>query len=175
MAEAAAFSSGGWLVQILTAPVAILVDTATFIASAGLVARIKAPEPRVHRDPNTPSTSMAAEVMDGLRTLGRQPILRGMLFAGLGLNVSSGFIGTAILLYLNQEVGFDPGILGMIFAVGGVTSFLGAMFAGRLSRFGIGDGDDRRARAGCGRPGVRPAGGNGQSGERHPSRRANRS
>jgi predicted MFS family arabinose efflux permease len=42
------------------------------------------------------------------------------------------------LLYVNQEVGFDPGILGMIFAVGGVSSFLGAMIAGRLPRFGIG-------------------------------------
>ena len=42
------------------------------------------------------------------------------------------------LLYVNQEVGFDPGILGMIFAVGGVSSFLGAMIADRLPRFGVG-------------------------------------
>jgi predicted MFS family arabinose efflux permease len=49
-----------------------------------------------------------------------------------------GLVGTAFLLYVNQEVGFPPGILGMIFAVGGVSSFLGAMIAGRLPRFGIG-------------------------------------
>jgi predicted MFS family arabinose efflux permease len=47
-------------------------------------------------------------------------------------------VGTVFLLYVNQEVGFAPGILGMIFAVGGVSSFLGAMIAGRLPRFGIG-------------------------------------
>jgi predicted MFS family arabinose efflux permease len=49
-----------------------------------------------------------------------------------------GLVGTAFLLYVNQEVGFPPGVLGMIFAVGGVSSFLGAMIAGRLPRFGIG-------------------------------------
>jgi hypothetical protein len=37
VAEAAAFSSGGWLVQWLTAPFAILVDAVTFLGSACIV------------------------------------------------------------------------------------------------------------------------------------------
>ena len=41
VAEASAFSSAGWLIQLLTAPVAMLFDELTFIASAGLVARIR--------------------------------------------------------------------------------------------------------------------------------------
>jgi predicted MFS family arabinose efflux permease len=49
-----------------------------------------------------------------------------------------GLIGTVFLLYVNQEIGFNPGILGLIFAVGGVSAFLGAMIANRLPRFGIG-------------------------------------
>jgi MFS family permease len=76
--------------------------------------------------------------MEGLRAAWRQPILRGMVVAGVAQNLAFGLVGTAFLLYVNQEVGFDPGILGMIFAVGGVSSFLGAMIAGRLPRFGIG-------------------------------------
>ena len=36
VAEAAAFSSGGWLVQLLSAPLAVLVDAATFVVSAAL-------------------------------------------------------------------------------------------------------------------------------------------
>ena len=54
----------------------------------------------------------------------------------LALNLAFGLFGTVFLLYVNQEVGFDPGILGMIFAVGGVSSFLGAMIAGRLPASG---------------------------------------
>ena len=35
VAEASAFSSAGWLIQLLTAPVAMLIDALTFIASGG--------------------------------------------------------------------------------------------------------------------------------------------
>jgi predicted MFS family arabinose efflux permease len=77
-------------------------------------------------------------VVEGLHAVWRQPILRGMVVAGLAQNLAFGLIGTVFLLYVNQEVGFDPGVLGMIFAVGGVSSFLGAMIAGRLPRFGVG-------------------------------------
>ena len=138
VAEASAFSSAGWMIQILTAPVAILVDAFTFVASAGLVARIKDPSSRTVSATPGSQRSIASEVIEGLRAVWRQPILRGMVVAGVAQNLAFGLVGTVFLLYVNQEVGFDPGILGMIFAVGGVSSFLGAMIAGRLPRFGVG-------------------------------------
>src|SRR5829696_1018795 len=138
VAEASAFSSAGWLIQLLTAPVAMLIDALTFIASAGLVARIREPELKAESNPAESRPSIASEVVEGLRAVWNQPILRGMVFAGLARNLAFGLVGAVYLLYVNQEVGFNPGILGMIFAVGGVSSFLGAMIAGRLPRFGIG-------------------------------------
>jgi Na+/melibiose symporter-like transporter len=138
VAEASAFSSAGWLIQLLTAPVAMLVDALTFLSSAGLVARIREPEFQVGSSSATARPSIASDVVEGLRAVWRQPILRGLVVAGLAQNLAFGLVGTVFLLYVNQEVGFDPGILGMIFAVGGVSSFLGAMIAGRLPRFGIG-------------------------------------
>ena len=138
VAETSAFSSAGWLIQLLTAPVAMLIDALTFLASAGLVARIREPylDPVPSSDAARPS--MTSEVVEGLHAVWRQPLLRGMVVAGVGQNLAFGLIGTVFLLYVNQEVGFDPGILGMIFAVGGVSSFAGAMIAGRLPRFRIG-------------------------------------
>ena len=138
VAEASAFSSAGWLIQLLTAPVAMLVDGLTFIASAGLVARIREPELQTEPRSTESQPSIARDIVEGLRAVWRQPILRGMVVAGLAQNLAFGLVGTVFLLYVNQEVGFDPGILGMIFAVGGVSSFIGAMIAGRLPRFGIG-------------------------------------
>jgi MFS family permease len=138
VAEASAFSSAGWLIQLLTAPVAMLVDGLTFIASAGLVARIREPELQTEPRSTGSQPSIASDIVEGLRAVWRQPILRGMVVAGLAQNLAFGLVGTVFLLYVNQEVGFDPGILGMIFAVGGVSSFIGAMIAGRLPRFGIG-------------------------------------
>ena len=138
VAEASAFSSAGWLIQLLTAPVAMLIDALTFLVSAGLVARIREPELEARPSSAVARPSIASEVVEGLRAVWRQPILRGMVVAGLAQNLAFGLVGTVFLLYVNQEVGFDPGILGMLFAVGGVSSFLGAMIAGRLPRFGIG-------------------------------------
>jgi MFS family permease len=138
VAEASAFSSAGWLIQLLSAPVAMLVDALTFIASAGLVARIREPELQAEPGPVESRPSIASDVIEGLRAVWQQPLLRGMVVAGLAQSLAFGLVGTVFLLYVNQEVGFDPGILGMIFAVGGVSSFLGAMIAGRLPRFGIG-------------------------------------
>jgi predicted MFS family arabinose efflux permease len=138
VAEASAFSSAGWLIQILTAPVAMLVDALTFVASAGFVARIREPELQAKPRSVESRASIASEVMEGLSAVWRQPILRGMVVAGVAQNLAFGLVGTVFHLYVNQEVGFDPGILGMIFAVGGVSSFLGAMIANRLPRFGTG-------------------------------------
>ncbi|MBA2597127.1 MAG: MFS transporter [Chloroflexia bacterium] len=138
VAEASAFSSAGWLIQILTAPIAMMVDAVTFVASAGLVARIPDPEAGAETHASETAPSIVSDVAEGLRAIWNDPILRGMVFAGLAQNCSFGLIGTVFLLYVNQEIGFDPGILGMIFAVGGVSSFLGAMIAGRLSQFGVG-------------------------------------
>lgn len=139
VAEAAAFSSGGWLIQLLTAPFAILVDAATFLVSAGLIARVRAPETsgRVDAEERAAS-SMIDEVGQGLRVVWGQPILRGLVGAGIAQNLAFGSIGTVFLLYVNQEVGFSPGVLGMIFAVGGVSSFAGAVIAGRMPRRGVG-------------------------------------
>lgn len=139
VAEAAAFSSGGWLVQLLSAPLAVLVDAATFFASAGLIARIpSAEEAPAARVDGVGASSLRDEVLDGLRAVWRVPLLRGLVIAATGQNLAYGFIGTVYLLYVNQEVGFSPGILGLIFAVGGVSSFLGAMIAGRMHHLGIG-------------------------------------
>jgi len=138
VAEASAFSSAGWLIQLLTAPVAMLIDALTFIASAGLVARIQEPEFQIDSSTVGSRPTIASDVVEGLRAVWREPILRGMVVAGLGQNLAFGLVGTVFLLYVNQEVGFDPGILGMIFAVGGVSSLLGAMIAGRLTHFGTG-------------------------------------
>ncbi len=139
VAEAAAFSSGGWLIQLLTAPFAILVDAATFLVSAGLIARMRTPETRGSaKGEEDPASSMLDEVRQGLRAVWDQPVLRGLVGAGIAQNLAYGVIGTVFLLYVNQEVGFSPGLLGMIFAVGGVSSFAGAMLAGRLPRFGVG-------------------------------------
>jgi predicted MFS family arabinose efflux permease len=139
VAEAASFSAAGWLIQLFTAPFAILVDAISFVASAGLVARMQdRPRPSPASEAQETPGSIAADIGAGVRAVWSHPVLRGLVVSGLFQNLSFGMFGTVYLLYVNQEVGFDPGVLGMIFAVGGVSALAGAVIAGRVARFGVG-------------------------------------
>lgn len=134
VAEVGAFGLAGWLVQIFTAPIAILIDAGTFVVSALSLLLIRAPEPPPaaveHRQ------SLRSELTAGLREVFGSPVLRALAGCALTQALAGGMVGTVILLYTNRELGFSPGVLGMIFAVGGVTSLLGAVAAGRVTRRG---------------------------------------
>jgi len=131
VAEFGGFSIGGWLVQIFTAPFAILIDAVSFVISAISVWLIRAREPILtpQEHPN-----MRREIADGLKTVIHQPLLRASAVAVLLRGLAGGIYGALVVLYMSRGLGFNPGVLGMIWAVGGVSSFLGAAFAPRISR-----------------------------------------
>lgn len=141
VAETTAFGLGGWLVQWLTAPFAILVDAITFVVSALFVGAIRAPEPlpapTSNRD-ESPRRALIAEIAAGLWLVGSDAGLRALLGASAGLAFSFGVGGAVFLIYVNQVLGFEPGVLGLVFALGGVSSFAGAVLAGRLAAWPIG-------------------------------------
>ena len=57
----------------------------------------------------------------------------------MSLGLASGIIGSLIMLFGIETLGFGPGMLGMIFAIGGIFSVLDALSAGSLThRFGLG-------------------------------------
>lgn len=140
VAEAASFSVGGWLVHLLTAPIAVAVDAATFVVSALCLRGLRTPErdPAAERDSDTPAGSLFAEAADGIRIVWADKRLRALAVANLGMAVSFGTGGAAFLVYVNQVLGFGPGVLGLIFALGGVASFVGAIAAGRIAFLPIG-------------------------------------
>lgn len=139
VAEAASFSVGGWLVQLLTAPIAVAVDAATFVASALCLRGMRTPErdPAAERDPGHRS-SLSGDAVEGVRIVWADRRLRALAVANLGMAVSFGTGGAAFLIYVNQVLGFGPGVLGLIFALGGVSSFVGAIVAGRIAFLPIG-------------------------------------
>jgi predicted MFS family arabinose efflux permease len=53
--------------------------------------------------------------------------------------MSTGVFSALVVLYMSQVLGFEPGILGIIWAVGGISSLIGAVLAPRTTKFfGIG-------------------------------------
>jgi len=142
VAEAMAFSSGGWLVQLLTAPGAVFIDAASFAWSAMRIAGIRGGRGSLaDASAAAERRSSTADLAAGVRLVLWDPILRTLAVANLLFALASSTIGVVLLLYLARELDYAPGALGLIFAVGGGTSLIGAALAGRVAgggRFGLG-------------------------------------
>ena len=134
VAEVGGFGIAGWLVQLVTGPGAVLVDAVSFLFSAYFVLRIKAPEPAP--PPAHSRRHVLREAQEGLHFLLSNSILRALTIAAMIYAVSSRLITVVLLLYLSRDLGFGAGVLGTIFAVGGLTSIPGAWFAGKSHWFG---------------------------------------
>ena len=130
ISEIGAFGIGGWLVQLLSGPGAILVDAVSFVASAVLLRRVAVNE-------TAPATevrsAMRREIVAGLDYVWHQPLLRTTALASMALWFGFSIFGTIISLFALKELGFDAGPLAMIFAVGGVSSLVGSVLVGPLT------------------------------------------
>jgi MFS family permease len=135
-AEFVGFGASGWLVQLLSAPVAIAVDAVSFVVSAVLLRAIRRSEPPP--PPVAGREPVLREIREGLALTLRDPILRPLALADAAV---AGFWGVygAVYLVFATEIGFEPGVIGLIAAVGGLASLVGAAFAGRaVRRLGVG-------------------------------------
>jgi len=137
VSEFAAFGAAGFLVQILTGPIAILIDAVSFVFSAVLIGSIRVKEPpppeKADREP------VMREIAEGLRLVTRTPVLRALTLASMATASMWGVFGATWYLLAIEEVGLDAAAIGVIAAVGGLTSLAGALLATRLNRrFGVG-------------------------------------
>lgn len=119
LAEAVARVAGpglaGGLVQLLSAPLAIVIDSASFVVSAVSLSAICAQEEVGHG----PSSRGAwPELGEGFRAVLGHPLLRPLL-VGMALgNVADGLVfqSGVIVLFLTRELSFQPAVLGAVFA-----------------------------------------------------------
>lgn len=125
----------GALVQLLTAPVAILADAASFFISALSMLFIHAPEP-----PSTePREGMWRAIGRGLHfTLGHQ-LLRRTLIVGGTFNFFAAILNAQYVLYLTRDLGVSPVGIGGIGVVSSVFGLAAAIAAGWVgAHFGVG-------------------------------------
>jgi MFS family permease len=127
---------GGLLIEILTAPVAVLVDAISFLASAFLIVRIPMNEHALDVDD---SISLWPRSIEGMRFLLRHRFLRSTLACASTVNFFS-FVGSALLvLFASRTLGLSAGLIGTAFGIGATGGLIGALVAPRLARrFGMG-------------------------------------
>jgi len=121
----------GVLVQAFTAPVALVVDAASYVVSVISLLLIRRPEP----EPKRPeSRHMGKEIREGLAAVFGNPYLRITALQGSMFNFFTQFIETTFLIYLVRELGFDAALVGLVVAAGAVGGLIGAMIATSLTR-----------------------------------------
>jgi MFS family permease len=126
----------GGLIQLLTAPLAIILDACTFFASALMLRRVRVVQDVPHPGPNA---SVAAEIREGLKLVWHNRTLLALAWlAGLWQILHHMQIAI-LILFATRELGLSAGAIGITYAFGGVGCVVAAALAERLSaRFGVG-------------------------------------
>jgi Na+/melibiose symporter-like transporter len=131
IAEIAGPGLTGVLVQLITAPIAILFDALSFLASAFSVCTIRKPEPPV---PPASVHHWTQETVAGLRFVFGHPLLRPTACFSACAFFCFGAMGTLYVLYAIRTLSLPPVALGLAIATGGGGSMLGATFGPRIGR-----------------------------------------
>ena len=135
-AEFVGFGLSGWLVQLFSAPFAIAIDAVSFVVSAFFIRGIRASEPAPR--PVETREGVLSEIRDGLGLTFRDPVLRPLALADASVGLFWGVFGATYFVFV-LGLGFSPGVIGLVAAVGGLSSLVGAAFANRaVRRLGVG-------------------------------------
>jgi MFS family permease len=120
----------GVLVQVLTAPIALVADAFSFLASAVNLARIRAPEPPIE----IVEESIRTRLSTGLLFIFRDSIMRPILLSVATINLFNFGFQALFILYVTTTLGVAPGILGAALGAGAVGGLIGAVIASRVGR-----------------------------------------
>ena len=128
---------GGILVQLFGAPVAVLLDAFSYLASAAGVAGIRARE--APRQAHGPAPGFLRELREGIVTLLRHPVLRWTAGCVATSNCGLMLARTAFLLFAYRVLHLPPGLVGAMLLVLGVAGLIGATAAPAVAaRLGTG-------------------------------------
>lgn len=130
-------AAGGALVGLLTGPGALLVDAGSFVVSALALRRIRAPEqapaPAVSGEP------MRARILEGLRFVRGQPVLRALAGCSATTNLAGYAFLAVYVAFMVRDLGLTDFQVGLVFGTGGLGALVGALLAGRCAdRWGTG-------------------------------------
>jgi MFS family permease len=121
---------GGALIQLLGAPVAMVVDAVSFGISAHLTGRVRVTE----RPPEDHPETLLRRAAGGFGYLWRHPYMAASLRCCTTLNFFSFVAAALVVLYANRTLGLSAGAIGLAFGVGALGALVGAVLASRIAR-----------------------------------------
>jgi len=126
---------GGALIQVLGAPVTLVVDAVSFAFSAVMTSRVRVSE----RPPSSGSETLVRRAREGFGYLWRHAYLAPSLRCCTTLNFFSFVAAALVLLFASRNLGLSAGMIGLALGVGAVGGLIGAALSGTVARW-IGTG-----------------------------------
>ncbi len=141
LADVAGPSLAGLLIQVMTAPFALIADGLSFLVSAWSVAAIRAAEPAVVPDKPAQAGLVKGVFVDiwaGLTFTVRQPVLRLLAAASAIFNVFATIMLTIFVVYAVRSAHLSAGQIGVVMSGFGVGGVAAAASLSRTMRIGVG-------------------------------------
>lgn len=137
LAEAGGPGIAGWLIGILTAPFALILDAISYLVAGLAQLSIRTPED-VPPQPET-AQSVRAGLAEGIRFVLGNRSLRNIMLEAASYNICSQIIVSLFTVYAVRELGFEAWLLGLIFSTGSIGALIGSMSVRLFSeRLGFG-------------------------------------
>ncbi len=128
-------SLAGWIIQLITAPLAIFLDAISYLVSAFCIISIKRREDQVQILP----APILVQVREGLRIVFGNPVLRSFAGCMATSNFMSNAFFALYILFGTRQLGLDAAQLGLVYGVGASGALVGALVAPWAARrLGIG-------------------------------------
>jgi len=125
----------GVLIEVLRAPVAILVDAISFLASGLFVLRIRKREENVptREERREAKSSMKTELGEGLRWVLGNRYLRTIAACTATFNFFGSLMGAILIVYLVRSLEMSPSMIGLMFGIANVGYLGGALTSNRVA------------------------------------------
>jgi len=143
-AEISGPASAGVLIAALGAPIAVVIDAVSYLWSAVMLGRIQKVEPPTGPEQAAMSMSQSMwqttkDLRVGMRAVFGNSLVRPIVLASIVWTASYGFFAALYTLFCLRTLGLSQATFGVIIAMGGVGSIIGAFLARPLARaLGVG-------------------------------------
>jgi MFS family permease len=125
-------STGGVLIEAISAPVTLVLDAVSYVASALFLRRVEATEPPVE-------TPGRGHVAAGIRWIAASPIIRAALGATATINFFNFVFFALFVLYVSRDLDVAPATLGLVLGTAAVGGLIGSVVTGWITRsIGVG-------------------------------------
>jgi len=122
-------AASGWIIRALTPPFAVAVNAVTYLSSAAFLRRIRTPESAPERHPDR---HMGREILEGLRYVAKQPVLRAIGLEASCMNFFNAIFNAMILYFMARNLHLSAGTIGFILSVASLGGLAGALLASRV-------------------------------------------